>query len=185
MTDMMIGTKSTFAEYAEMEESNQIIELIDGDIRMAPPPSDSHQETSGDTYFTLRSLVKTGTFRYAPTGVHLDDENIFEPDIFWVSPNNTKCALEPGRRYWLGAPDLIVEILSPSTSYHDRRQKYVAYELHGVREYWLMDTDAQTVEVYILMDGKFVRLNVFKVGESFDSQVFGITIPVSLLFGVG
>jgi Uma2 family endonuclease len=118
-----------------------------------------------------------GEARFAPTGLHLNDGNSFEPDLFWVSSENTRCFLEDNGRYWHGAPDLVVEILSPSTASDDRGIKYETYEKYGVREYWLVDPDAKFVEVYRHQGGKFERQGVYKPDQPFVSAALdGATI---------
>jgi len=166
-------TKTTFADYTALPESNQIIELIDGEI-VVNPPLDQHQQVVGDIYVFLASLLRrSGTLRIAPTGVRFDDLNSFEPDIFWVRPDSPSCVLTNDQRYWYGAPDLIVEILSPSTASYDRGVKFDIYEKYGVREYWLVDSESRYVEVYTLTEQRFVRLGVFTPEKSFTSSVLG------------
>ncbi|MBL8163023.1 MAG: Uma2 family endonuclease [Anaerolineae bacterium] len=177
-----VQTKTTFAEYDALPETNQIVELIDGEIVMNPPV-DPHQVVVGNIYFHLRGRIATGQWRLAPTGLHFDDDNSFEPDIFWVSTENTICALEPDGRYWHGAPDLVIEVLSPSTAYRDRGIKYETYQRYGVREYWLVDADGRYAEVYVLLDGKFQRQGVFSPGQPFVSAVLGgVSIDVTPWF---
>jgi Uma2 family endonuclease len=123
----------------------------------------------------LAKQVSSGTLRYAPTGVHFEEGQDYEPDIFGINPENTTCALVD-RLYWHGAPDFIVEILSPSTAERDRGVKFDTYEKHGVHEYWLVDPEAQFVEVYILAAGRFSRLGLFGRGKSFTSLVLNNAI---------
>lgn len=106
--------RMTSTEYHQLPETNRIEELIDGELVVTPPALDNHQEISGDVYSYLRQIIQGGVLRYAPTGIHFDDGNDFEPDIFWISPENDRCVLDAKGLYWHGAPDLIVEILSPS-----------------------------------------------------------------------
>ncbi len=180
--DTPAKTRVTFEEYAALPETNQIVELIDGEI-VVNPPLDVHQETLGEIYLSLRNLIKVGKLRIAPTGLHFDDGNSFEPDLFWVSPENTQCFLEENGRYWHGAPDLVIEILSPSTASDDRGIKYETYEKYGVREYWLVDPDAKFVEVYRHEGGKFERQGVFKPNQPFSSAVLGgATIEIQSWF---
>ncbi len=174
--------KTTFTEYQAMEETNQIVELIDGEI-LVTSPSDTHQETFTRLFLLLGNLLKTGTLRAAPSGLYFDELNSFEPDIFWIGPQNDRCFLRNDGRYWQGAPDLIVEILSPSTSYRDRGVKYETYERHGVREYWLVEPEARFVEVFAHDGSKFTRLGIFQAGEQFTSPMLGdISIEVAPLF---
>lgn len=174
--------KTTFAEYQAMEETNQIVELIDGDI-LVTSPSDLHQETFTRLFLLLGTLLKNGKLRSAPSGLYFDDMNSFEPDLFWISPQNEHCFLRDDGRYWQGAPDLIVEILSPSTSYRDRGIKYETYERHGVREYWLIDPEARFVEVFSHDGAHFSRLGIFQAGEQFTSPILGAAaVEVAPLF---
>jgi Uma2 family endonuclease len=109
--------------------------------------------------------------------LHLDDDNSFEPDLFWISPENAQCFLEENGRYWRGAPDLVVEILSPSTASDDRGVKFEVYQKHGVGEYWLVDPEAKFVEVHRLEGRKFARQGVYKPNQPFVSAALsGATI---------
>ncbi len=183
MDAQAITTRVTFEEYAALSETNQIVELIDGDIVMNPP-LDKHQKTLWQSVATVMPLMKNGEARFAPTGLHFDDGNSFEPDLFWVSAENKECFLEPDGRFWHGAPDLVVEILSPSTAFNDRGHKFETYQQYGVREYWLVDPEAKFVEVYMHTQGKFERLGVFKADQSFVSSVLNnATIPLQTWFG--
>lgn len=170
--DTPAKTRVTFEEYAALPETNQIVELIDGEI-VVNPPLYKHQKALLQIIKTLTPLLPHGEMAIAPTGLHLNDGNSFEPDLFWVSPENTQSFLEDNGRYWHGAPDLVVEILSPSTASNDRGAKYDTYEKHGVREYWLVDPDAKFVEVYRHEAGKYARQGVFKANQSFVSAVLG------------
>lgn len=183
IVDAEAKIRVTFAEYAALPESNQIVELIDGEIVMNPP-RDKHQFTLWQIVATVSTLMKEGQARFAPTGLHFDDGNSFEPDLFWVSPASTRCVLEPDGRFWHGAPDLVIEILSPSTASNDRGIKFETYEQSGVGEYWLVDPEAHFTEIYRHDGEKFERQGVFKPTQPFTSAVLGgVTIDSSGWFG--
>jgi Uma2 family endonuclease len=112
--------------------------------------------------------------------VHFDDGNIVEPDIFWVSGPDSKCKLGDDG-YWYGAPDLIVEVLSPSTEARDRGAKYELYERYGVREYWLAHPEARFIEVFSLAAGKFTRKGLFEIEQTFFSDVLGQNVEVGAI----
>lgn len=167
MADLAL-TRMTAAEFLAMPESSKIIELINGEVIMAPSPVDPHQEALGNLYFSLRQGTPSGTWRVAPCDVYLDEANVLQPDIFWVSPTNENCQLVDGK-YWHGAPDLVIEILSPGSTRQDRGEKYDLYAKHGVREYWMVDTEELYIEVYCWREGKFERQGFYGVGEQFVS----------------
>lgn len=176
--------RMTAAEFMELPETTQITELIDGELVVSPSPIKLHQDVSGNLHFLLRQLYKKigGTVQYAPMDVHLDDENVVQPDIFWVSDKNEKCKVgEDG--YWHGPPDLIVEILSPGTARQDKVTKFALYERHGVREYWIADPKYRNIEVWSLVEGKYTRVGLFSANDSFKSPVLGQTIDAKDIFG--
>ncbi len=170
--DTPAKTRVTFEEYAALPETNQIVELIDGEI-VVTPPLYKHQKALLQIIKTLTQLLPHGEMGIAPTGLHFDDDNSYEPDLFWVSPENTQCFLEENGRYWRGAPDLVVEVLSPSTASDDRGVKFETYQKYGVREYWLVDPEAKFVEVHRLEGRKFARQGVYKPNQPFVSTVLG------------
>jgi Uma2 family endonuclease len=175
-------TRMTVEEFKQLPESNLPTELIDGELIVSPAPLDPHQRASWSMVGYLASMKLPGIFRHAPTDVHIGDD-VVQPDIFWIRENSTNCIQQDNR--WYGAPDLIIEILSPSTAHRDRSKKYTIYEQHGVREYWLVDPEALFVEVYIRKDDQFARHGVFGVGETFVCAVLAVTIDVSALLGQG
>jgi Uma2 family endonuclease len=175
-------TRVTFEEYAALPETNQIVELIDGEI-VVNPPLYKHQKTLLQIIKTLTPLLPHGEMAIAPTGLHFDYDNSFEPDLFWVSPEDKQCFLEENGRYWHGAPDLVIEILSPLTASDDRGIKFETYQKYGVREYWLVDPDARFVEVYRHDGTRFERQGVYKANQSFVSSVQGgMTINIQSWF---
>lgn len=180
--DIPVKTRTTFAEYAALPESNQIVELIDGEI-VVNPPLDRHQKSLWQIVTTLIPLTQEGETRFAPIGLKFDDGNSFEPDLFWVSRNNPNCALGLDGRFWYGAPDLVVEILSPSTELNDRRNKSRTYQKHGVREYWMVNPEAKFVEVYVLKNDQFVQQGIYDGNQPFASTVLGgVTIDPKTWF---
>jgi len=181
--DTPVKTRTTFAEYAALPESNQIVELIDGEI-VVNPPLDRHQKSLWQIVTTLIPLTQDGETRFAPTGLKFDDGNSFEPDLFWVSKNNPDCVLGPDGRFWYGAPDLVVEILSPSTELNDRGIKFRTYQKYGVREYWMVNPEAKFVEVYVLDSERFVQQGIYDADQPFVSAVLdSATINPKTWFG--
>jgi Uma2 family endonuclease len=173
--------KKTFADYAALPESNQITELIDGEI-IVTSVLDIHAAFFTRLFLFLGNLLQRGTLRAAPLGLYIDDFHNFEPDIFWINPDNPRCFLRPDNRYWEGAPDLVVEILSDSTAYRDRGTKYQTYQRLGVSEYWLADPVLRFIEVYTIQDDRFVQVGVFQTGETFHSAVLNTDVNVTPLF---
>jgi Uma2 family endonuclease len=179
MADLILS-QMTATEFAQLPESNKIIELISGELIASPAPIDKHQATLGNLTVGLHTFQPTGEWRLAPSDVYLDDLNVVQPDLFWVSDENPNCHLIDN--YWHGAPDLVIEILSPGTTRRDRDAKYSLYERTGVREYWIVDAQELYIELYTLQDGKFTRQGLYGLGDSFVTSVLnGITLSVDTL----
>ncbi|MBL8132760.1 MAG: Uma2 family endonuclease [Anaerolineae bacterium] len=164
-------------EYAAYE----FIELIDGEVVIGVGARTKHQMIAGNIHGVCWMFAKQhgGRVFFSPTEVYLDDENIYEPDVLYLAPDSA-CVVEEKRI--VGAPELVVEVLSPSSIKFDRAQKFHGYERHGVREYWIADPSNEALEVWVLSEGKFVRQGVYAPGDTFESAVLkGLTIAVSEL----
>jgi Uma2 family endonuclease len=171
----------TAEAYRKLPETNQPMELIDGEVVMSPAPKDSHQKVVTNTLVSLSRLIPDGELRVAPSDVYFDDENVLQPDVLWVSESNENCRLLDD--YWHGPPDLVVEILSPGTALRDRQVKFEIYQKHGVREYWVGDLYQQTMEVWQLEEGRFQRLGVFGKEDAFRSAVLGdVNVELAEIF---
>ena len=151
----------TFADVLTWDE-NERAEIIDGEpVMMAPPPSRAHQEISGELFGQLREYLKGKKCKvyHAPFAVRPFEQGgdspeevdtIVEPDITIVcDPSKLD---DMGCK---GAPDMVVEILSPSTRRHDRLTKFNLYQRAGVREYWIVDPADKSVQVFTLEDGHY------------------------------
>ena len=115
---------------------------------MAAVPSTKHQKIAGFMYRTVADFVELrnmGTVLISPTDVVLSNHDVAQPDILFVSNERAGIITEANIQ---GAPDLVVEVLSPTTEGHDRGYKLTLYSRHGVREYWLVDPVAERVEVF-------------------------------------
>lgn len=131
------------------------VQLIEDCLVMEPPPIYGHQRTLCDLFLSLANFIKQhdlGEAIVAPFGVYFDEQNAFQPDIVFISKERLHLLKRKGL---FGAPDLAIEVLSPSTSKYDRQQKKSVYERFGVKEYWLIDPETTTVQGYQLIDHVF------------------------------
>jgi len=152
----VVGKKKyTEADYQLLEEGAPF-QLINGDLVMSPLPTSYHQILSARLFKVIDAFLEQdndqGICLYSPIDVVLDDENIFQPDLIYISAERKPELLQ---ERIMGAPDLIIEILSPSTAYYDLKQKKDFYELYGVKEYLIIDPIRKDAEVYFLTKGKF------------------------------
>lgn len=164
-----VEKRFTYAEYATWDD-NQRWELIDGlPYNMTPAPRTGHQNLLGNLFREFSVFFRGKQCRpfIAPTDVVFDDFNVVQPDLLVVCDRSkiTDANIQ-------GAPDLIVEILSPATSRKDRREKKALYERSGVREYILVDPANEVVERYPLVDGKYGAEEVFGWDESMSLLLF-------------
>lgn len=134
-------------------------ELINGQIvMMSPRPSNSHCTVAENLFFIFRKHLQGRTCRPLADGrdVYLTKKDRFVPD-FMVVCNPKK--IQPKGIF--GAPDLVAEVLSPSTAHRDRSYKKDVYEQAGVKEYWIVSTAEKSVEQYLLQDGRFALANTY------------------------
>ena len=112
----------------------------------------------------------------------LSDTDVVQPDLLFVSTERAHLLL--GGANVLGAPDLVVEILSPSTAGRDRTLKRALYAKHGVQEYWLVDPDARTVTVLRLGEDAFEVESIYGEGQTLTSPMLaGFTADLNEIFG--
>jgi len=153
MTVVNPHIKFTYEDYCLMPEDRRY-ELIGGDFFMVPSPSVIHQRVAANLEAILRQFVMAsdcGEILYAPLDVVLSPQDVVQPDIMFISRERSHIVTDNNIQ---GAPDLVVEILSPSTAERDRTIKKKLYARHGVRELWLVNAGAQVVEVYTLEEGQ-------------------------------
>jgi Uma2 family endonuclease len=164
----------TYADYLTWDDDIRY-ELIDGVPYMMAAPSIRHQEISGEIFGLLREFLKGKPCRvlHAPVDVrlkaHRKDDTVVQPDVIIVC-NSKK--IENGKSC-IGAPDMVVEVLSPSTRYRDYLVKEKKYAEAGVPEYWIVDPEAEAVQQLILNDGVY-DVTPYKSGD---------TIPIHILPG--
>lgn len=170
----------TYEDYLRLPDDGWRYEVIKGVLHMAPPLGEPHQRASSELHFAMTGFVKPrglGRVYAAPFEVLLPDTSPVQPDLVFVAAERIDEIITSKRVE--GAPDLIVEILSPSNWLFDRRDKYEYYEAAGVREYWIVDPRACTVEVFVLREGQYALLGKWSAGEEAQSEVLaGFTVAV-------
>lgn len=177
-------TRITTTDYFKSAdyEQHDLIQLIDGEVIFDMPPIPKHQRIVREILILLSLIArqKGGEALSSPIEVYLDENNVYEPDVLYLT-ENSQCIV--GEKRLRGAPELIVEVLSPSTAKYDRQQKYHAYEKHSVAEYWIVDPVHETIEVWTLnQDGKFERRGAYADDDSFKSVTLNENIDVKVIF---
>jgi len=144
----------TYAEFARLpSEGSTRYEIIDGELVVTPGPSLRHQRIVTDLSWLLNGFVREnelGAVYSGPVDVLFAEGDYLEPDIVFVRRGREEEQTDRGIE---GPPDLVVEVLSPSTAARDRGIKLERYRLYGVVEYWVVDGDQRSVEVWKLAEG--------------------------------
>src|SRR6266566_8559280 len=151
----------TYDEYAALPDDGQRYEIVNGVLVMAPAPSPEHQAIVLEIASYLRihiKLASLGRVFPAPIDVDLGPKNVFQPDVVVVLNTHLDRVAE---KKIVGAPDLVVEVASPSTAAYDRLTKYDIYARSGVAEYWIVKPTSRTVEVLVLENREYRSLGLF------------------------
>ena len=177
-------TKLTYDDYAKTPEDERW-ELIDGELIKVATPNTAHQMALSEIIFPLATFVKAGDLGRVfprPTDVVLSDYDTVQPDVVFVSKERESVITRANIQ---GAPDLVVEILSPSTAPRDWRDKFKLYERPGVPEYWLADPGFRTVWVFVLREGAFAEAGRYGEGDTLVSPTLaGFELDLSEVFRV-
>ena len=149
------GKRWTYADYCRIPPDRKRHEIIDGRHYVSPSPSHPHQWVQGQLFFELNHRIsrkRLGRVYSAPLDVHLGRGTVVQPDIVVLTDSLGRALTE---KKVVGAPDLLVEVLSPSTRTHDRKRNFERYQRAGVREFWLVDPEAHRIEQFVLQGGKY------------------------------
>ncbi len=144
---MGLPKKYTAKDYFKLPEGSPY-QLIEGELIMTPSPFTEHQAISRNLGMIIANHVrknKLGYVYYAPIDVYLDNRNAYQPDIIFISNKNRDIIKKTGID---GSPDLVVEILSQSNAYYDKKVKKEVYERSGVTEYIIIDPKAKNINIF-------------------------------------
>lgn len=186
--------KLTVAEFHQLEfdeNDTHLYELLEGELvkKNGPAfraPAPRHQSILANLYYQIETFVRQqlqpGKVLFAPIDVFLDDVNGPQPDLVFISLPNAHIVTDDGV---MGIPDLVVEVISPSSIYRDRVAKKALYERFGVQEYWLVDPADNFIEIYALTDGEYKLLSAASVeeGQLSSGVLPGLVLDLTALFG--
>lgn len=171
----------TYDDYRLLPDDGKRYELMDGDLFVSPAPSTTHQLVLGELLVALRAqLAGTAVVLFAPVDVILSSTSVVQPDLVVVRVDRkhliTKRAIE-------GAPDLVVEVLSPGSIDRDQQLKRRLYERFGIPEYWIVDPDHGQIEIWRMHEGRYgVRAKLDRASTLTSPDFPAIAIPLLPVF---
>ncbi len=173
----------TYKDYDALPEGAPY-ELIEGELVMTPSPAPFHQIILSRIMYELMTFARerdAGLVLSAPIDVHLSETNTFQPDIIFIAKERLSII---GEKKIEGAPDLVIEILSPANAYYDLRTKKDVYEQSGVREYWIVDPIQKSIEIYVNKESRFeLAASRRTEGEISSAVLQGFGVSLERLFG--
>lgn len=175
------AVKLTYEDYANIP-GDERYELIDGELILVSSPNEMHQRVSKRLLWLLMQIEEGGFgwVYHAPFDVVLSDTDVVQPDLMFISKERAD-TITPANVQ--GAPNLVVEVLSPSTAQRDWTQKRDLYAKYGVRELWLVAPDARLAWVMALTDGEYAIAGVYKDGQTLISPTLaGLEIDLGYVF---
>lgn len=182
MVTQRSATLFTYEDYCNTPDDERY-ELIDGELFMTAAPSLIHQMVQDNIGFPLSTFIRAnnlGRLFYTATDVYLSDTNVVQPDLLFVSRARSQIMTYSVVN---GAPDLVVEILSPSTARHDKIRKRELYARFRVPEYWQADIDELTVTVLRLAGDDYEVAGVYGLGDTLTSPLLpGFSLDVEDIF---
>jgi Uma2 family endonuclease len=174
--------KLTYRDYANLQDDKRY-ELIEGELYLVPSPGFYHQSVLVNLSNFLTNFIKKkqlGIVLCAPMDVILTENDVVQPDILFISNENRGIITEQNVK---GAPDLVVEILSPGTLERDKIVKKYLYEKHGVKEYWIVEPVGKFIEVLTLQEKGFEFFGTFFFGDQLESPLLRkLRIPLKEIF---
>ena len=173
----------TVADYRAMSEGPPYYQLVEGELIMAPSPSSFHQDIAANIHLLVANHVRKhrlGKVCIAPLDVFLSDANVFQPDVFFLSNASLPLFQADGIH---GAPDLVVEIVSPSNGLLDKKRKRPVYARCGVKELWLVDPVLEQIHRYDFAIDQAKPVRVMDSDESFETPLLpGLVIDAADVF---
>ncbi len=174
----------TYADYRELDTDDCLwYELLHGELVKKSAPSPRHQSASMNLSSLMHTFAKQqrlGAVYCAPIDVFVDEYNAPQPDILFIANANKHIVTHDGI---MGAPDLVVEILSPSSIRYDRGMKQRLYQRLGVQEYWILDPKNSSIEVYRLIEGMYDLVSFAVERGTVDSiALSGFVVEVGDIF---
>ena len=170
----------TYEDYVCLPDDGKIYEILEGELEVTPAPIPRHQDVSRNMEWIVQQYVRregAGKVYDAPIDVVLDEHNIVQPDILFISTPRLHII---GEKNIQGMPDLIVEILSPSTQRRDRVLKLKTYARHGLAHYWILDPEQETLEAFELEGSTYRLVEALSGKASFEPSLFpGLTIDLA------
>jgi Uma2 family endonuclease len=176
----------SYADLQRWPEDWHQYELYDGEVRVVPSATNRHQLILQQLYDQVRAFERThgGRLLLAPSDVVFNQYNVLQPDLLFFTPARRRLVqLDQPTDV---SPDLAIEILSPSTSAHDRMRKQATYARFGVPEYWIVDPADETIEIFVL-EGDVYRL-VSMIGRydtASSPTIDGLSVDTSQVFDIG
>lgn len=182
MTPQRTPVKFTYKEYCTLPEGSRH-QLIEGDLIVSPAPTWRHQTIVMRIAVALYNFVAArdlGFVRSSPVDVILTEEDVPQPDVVYVSKARSSIIVPQGLR---GGPDLCIEVLSPSTEKLDRGAKRVLYARHDVTEYWIVDPDANRVELYRLQENPAAPERTLSAADTLTTRLLpGFSLKIADVF---
>lgn len=170
-----------------LSPDNERREIWNGRKIVMPSPNVKHQKLYRRLLLQLEAWVAAGgggLLYYQPVDLRMSEDKIVIPDITFYLNTNESEVEAPGGGSLVGVPDLVVEIISPSSVRIDRVQKYRAYAEFGVRHYWIIDSESRVLQAYRWEENRFVDEAVMSDEDQFSPQLFpGLTLNLNELFG--
>ena len=157
MSTKSAAPRLTYEDYCLLPDDGKRHEIIDGEEHMSPSPTTSHQRVVLNLLYALRQYTEKnsiGEVFVAPHDVILSQNDIVQPDVFFVASEHSDIVKERGIE---GAPDLIAEVVSEGNRRHEEVRKRKLYARHRVPEYWVVDPPLHTVKVYRNPEGGYER----------------------------
>ncbi|MEO8109312.1 MAG: Uma2 family endonuclease [Ginsengibacter sp.] len=155
MPETLIHPPRTILEVWENLPEGTLCQIINDKLIMSPAPIDIHQVVLNEINIEISIFLRKnpiGKVRIAPYDVHFSKQNILQPDILFIKNENLHKIKSNGLFGW---PDLVIEILSPSTSHIDLEEKKFVYERYGVQEYFIVEPNSKSVTSFLLKNGEY------------------------------
>ena len=177
-----VKTRLTYADYLKTSDDERY-ELLNGELIMSPSPKEIHQDILSILHLQIGAFVRErslGKVYFSPFDVVLSDTDVVQPDLLFVSNERADIITADNVQ---GAPDLVVEILSPATAERDRTIKLDLYSQHGVKEYWIVDPDVKTITVLLRGESRFEVSGVYGEGQTLRSPTLaGFSVALEEVF---